>query len=64
MVDELERVLIVLLYDVAAARWHARELARLASLGQTPLFIDGQLQLAGGVPRRDRGDEAADGTFP
>ena len=43
IVEELERVLVVLPYDTAAARWHARERARLASLGQTPPFIDGQL---------------------
>ena len=30
-------------YDVAAAEWHARERARLISIGRTPTFIDGQI---------------------
>lgn len=32
-----------LAYDEAAATWHAEERARLESLGQTPLFVDGQI---------------------
>jgi len=30
-------------YDVNAAIWHATERARLASLGKTPSFADGQI---------------------
>lgn len=33
----------VLPYDTAAAGWHARERARLESLGLTPPFVDGQI---------------------
>lgn len=33
----------VLPYDEAAARWHGRERARLAALGRTPSFADGQI---------------------
>jgi tRNA(fMet)-specific endonuclease VapC len=30
-------------YDEAAAEWHARERARLVSLGKTPAFVDNQI---------------------
>jgi tRNA(fMet)-specific endonuclease VapC len=33
----------ILPYDTAAADWHAAERARLAALGRTPPFVDGQL---------------------
>lgn len=33
----------ILDYDTAAADWHARERARLASRGETPPFADGQI---------------------
>ncbi|MBI5016517.1 MAG: type II toxin-antitoxin system VapC family toxin [Deltaproteobacteria bacterium] len=33
----------VLPYDLRAAQWHARERARLESLGHTPPFVDGQI---------------------
>lgn len=33
----------VLAYDDAAAVWHASERARLAGIGQTPSFVDGQI---------------------
>jgi len=33
----------VLPYDQAAAEWHAAERARLAALGKTPPFADGQI---------------------
>ncbi|MFN8635054.1 MAG: hypothetical protein U0893_14455 [Chloroflexota bacterium] len=33
----------ILPYDSAAADWHARERARLAAIGQTPPFVDGQI---------------------
>ena len=43
LVDRLDGVLVVLPYDNAAARWHARERARLVKKGKTPSFVDGQL---------------------
>jgi tRNA(fMet)-specific endonuclease VapC len=43
LVDQLDSVLVVLPYDKAAARWHARERARLAKKGTPPPFVDGQL---------------------
>ncbi len=33
----------ILPYDQAAAEWHARERARLVTIGQTPPFVDGQI---------------------
>ena len=33
----------ILPYDHAAAEWHARERARLASRGETRPFVDGQI---------------------
>ena len=33
----------ILPYDEQAAEWHAKERARLASLGQMPAFVDGQI---------------------
>jgi tRNA(fMet)-specific endonuclease VapC len=33
----------VLPYDILAAEYHAAERARLASLGKTPSFVDGQI---------------------
>lgn len=33
----------VLVYDERAAEWHAAERARLAALGRTPSFVDGQI---------------------
>jgi tRNA(fMet)-specific endonuclease VapC len=33
----------ILPYDERAAEWHAQERARLASLGQMPAFVDGQI---------------------
>jgi tRNA(fMet)-specific endonuclease VapC len=43
LVDELERALVILPYDATAARWHARERARLVKAGKTPAFVDGQI---------------------
>ena len=40
---EVASWLPVLAYDEAAATWHARERARLARLGKTPPFVDGQI---------------------
>jgi tRNA(fMet)-specific endonuclease VapC len=42
--EEVVRVEVPILpYDTAAADWHAAERARLAALGRTPPFVDGQL---------------------
>ena len=42
--DEVVAVSIpVLPYDQQAAVWHAAERARLAGLGRTPPFVDGQI---------------------
>lgn len=42
-VDGLARRFPVLPYDRPAASWHARERARLASVGRGPAFADGQV---------------------
>ena len=41
--DVVWRNLDILPYDERAAGWHAAERARLASLGQKPPFVDGQI---------------------
>lgn len=41
--------LLVLPYDGEAARWHARERARLERLGLTPAFVDGQIAAVAAV---------------
>ncbi|NOX61986.1 MAG: type II toxin-antitoxin system VapC family toxin [Chloroflexi bacterium] len=33
----------ILAYDDAAARWHAKERARLVAQGRTPPYVDGQI---------------------
>ncbi len=33
----------ILAYDARAAEWHAAERARLARIGKTPSFVDGQI---------------------
>ncbi|MFS8070156.1 MAG: type II toxin-antitoxin system VapC family toxin [Byssovorax sp.] len=43
VMDRLEAVLVILPYDGAAARWHARERARLTKKGKPPPFVDGQI---------------------
>ena len=42
-VDGLARRFPVLPYDRPAASWHARERARLSSVGRVPAFADGQV---------------------
>jgi tRNA(fMet)-specific endonuclease VapC len=42
-VQEWVEAIPILPYDLDAARWHARERARLAGLGKTPAFVDGQI---------------------
>lgn len=41
--QEIEKNLLILPYDQAAARWHAMERARLKQMGKTPPFLDGQI---------------------
>lgn len=39
----VQPAMAILPYDERAAEWHARERARLAALGRTPSFVDGQI---------------------
>jgi tRNA(fMet)-specific endonuclease VapC len=41
--DVLKPNMTILPYDERAAQWHAKERARLTSLGQTPSFVGGQI---------------------
>jgi tRNA(fMet)-specific endonuclease VapC len=41
--DVLRPNIAILPYDDRAADWHAKERARLAAIGQTPAFVDGQI---------------------
>ena len=41
--DVLKPNMTILPYDEQAAEWHAKERARLTSLGQRPTFVDGQI---------------------
>jgi tRNA(fMet)-specific endonuclease VapC len=41
--DQVVGRLPILPYDASAARWHARERARLARRGTPPSFVDGQI---------------------
>lgn len=41
--DVLKPNMTILPYDERAAEWHAKERARLISLGQMPSFVDGQI---------------------
>jgi len=41
--DVLKPNMTILPYDERAAEWHAKERARLASMGQMPSFVDGQI---------------------
>jgi tRNA(fMet)-specific endonuclease VapC len=41
--DVLKPNMTILPYDEQAAEWHAKERTRLASLGQIPAFVDGQI---------------------
>jgi tRNA(fMet)-specific endonuclease VapC len=41
--DIVQSNITLLPYDIDAAKWHANERARLATLGQTPPFADGQI---------------------
>jgi tRNA(fMet)-specific endonuclease VapC len=46
---ELSSWLPILPYDHAAADWHAFERARLAAIGKTPAFVDGQIAAVAAV---------------
>jgi tRNA(fMet)-specific endonuclease VapC len=41
--DVIKPNMIILPYDERAAEWHAKERARLFSMGETPAFVDGQI---------------------
>ncbi len=41
--EVVQATMPILDYDRAAAEWHAGERARLAALGETPPFVDGQI---------------------
>lgn len=47
--DVLAPSIPVLPYDERAAGWHAAERVRLASVGKTPPFVDGQIASIAGV---------------
>ena len=41
--DVIKSNMIILPYDEHAAEWHAKERARLSSVGNMPSFVDGQI---------------------
>ena len=41
--DVLKPNMIIIPYNEQAAEWHAKERARLVSMGQIPAFVDGQI---------------------
>jgi tRNA(fMet)-specific endonuclease VapC len=41
--DVVRATLPILPYDHAAAEWHAAERVRLANIGKTPPYVDGQI---------------------
>jgi tRNA(fMet)-specific endonuclease VapC len=45
----LERSVTILPYDASAAHWHAAERSRLAQLGRTPPYLDGQIAAVAAV---------------
>ena len=47
--DKVVSKLPVLPYDAGAARWHARERARLSKRGRSPVFVDGQIAAVANV---------------
>lgn len=40
---EIKEKIPILSYDIAAAEWFAMERARLAAIGKTPAYADGQI---------------------
>ena len=51
LVDTVRSTMEILPYTAAAAEWHAGERARLAALGRTPPFVDGQIAAIARVNR-------------
>lgn len=51
LLDTVRSTLEILPYTATAAEWHAQERARLAALGRTPPFIDGQIAAVARVNR-------------
>lgn len=49
--DTVRSTMEILPYTTTAAEWHAQERARLAALGRTPPFIDGQIAAVARVNR-------------
>ena len=47
--QDIEEKLLILPYDKTAAKWHARERARLGKIGKPPPYIDGQIALIAAV---------------
>lgn len=43
LLEVIQPSMPILAYDERAAQWHAQERSRLAALGQTPPFADGQI---------------------
>jgi tRNA(fMet)-specific endonuclease VapC len=43
LTEVIESTIAILLYDEAAAVWHASERSRLVARGRTPSFADGQI---------------------
>jgi tRNA(fMet)-specific endonuclease VapC len=41
--DVIKSNMVILPYDERAAEWHAKERARLSSVGSMPSFVDGQI---------------------
>jgi tRNA(fMet)-specific endonuclease VapC len=54
---EVEAKLLLLPYDMEAAKWHASERARLVKLGKTPSYVDGQIAADRSCQRSSSGDE-------
>ncbi len=50
-ITDILRMFPILPYDEAAAEWHARERARLVSIGRTPPFVDSQIAAVAAVNR-------------
>ena len=51
IVQRITRSVVVLPYDQAAARWHARERAHLSRSGKPPPFVDGQIAAIAAIHR-------------
>ena len=49
LASSVKGILALLPYDADAAEWHAKERARLESVGLTPPFVDGQIAAVAAV---------------